>query len=224
MYSLLSSSCAEGIRREVETRRLGATRRRRCPSACAGSMPSRSATKSRLASGITSCSRGFARSSGPSVSAVQMIGVVVAGGHHVDEVQPLRLDRPLRHAHVRLVGGGVLLGQRIGEVRIDQQVPALALHQEAALSQPPEVKSRLAGRAANVGQQSVAGQRRAGSCEPQLLAHQLDALHHVGQLLPRRPARRLAQAAVRREGQPLRRRILQAARARDPPHRPRVSM
>jgi len=44
---------------------------------------------------------------------IQVVGVVVARGDHVDEVEPLRGHGSLGHPHVRFVGGGVLLGERI---------------------------------------------------------------------------------------------------------------
>ena len=51
---------------------------------------------------------------------VEVVGVVVARRHHVDEVQPRRIEDALGHADVGLVGPGVLLGERVGEVRIEE--------------------------------------------------------------------------------------------------------
>ena len=75
---------------------------------------------------------------------IQMVGVVVARRDHVDEVQPRRIDHALGHPHMWLVGAGVLDGQRVRQVRVEQQVRAVELHQETALSQPPQAHVRVA--------------------------------------------------------------------------------
>ena len=43
------------------------------------------------------------------------------------------------HPDVRCVGALVLLGQRVGEIGVDEQVPAFVTDEEAALAEPPEV-------------------------------------------------------------------------------------
>jgi len=71
---------------------------------------------------------------------VQVIGVIVARGDHVNEVKPLRSYHALGHAHVRFVGGSVFVGQGVGEVRIEQEMAMLPLHEKAALPQPPKME------------------------------------------------------------------------------------
>src|SRR5690606_9555715 len=66
----------------------------------------------------------------------------MAGGHNVDAFQHFRIDDPFAHAYVWLIGLRVLLGKRIRKVRIDEHSPAVPLQQIAALSEPPEAKSR----------------------------------------------------------------------------------
>ena len=83
----------------------------------------------------------------------------VRGGDDVDEVEPLGLDHELGHAHVRLVGVRVLARQRVREIRVEQQVPALPGDQEAALAEPPQVEAIGIG-GADVGEQRVAGLER----------------------------------------------------------------
>ena len=64
----------------------------------------------------------------------------VAGGDHVDEMQAFGRDDDFGHAHVRLVARRVFVGERIGEVWIQQQMAALPLHEKTALAEPPEVQ------------------------------------------------------------------------------------
>ena len=63
-----------------------------------------------------------------------MIRVIVTGGHDVDESEFFRRDNALRHAHVRFVRTRIFLGQRIGEVRIREEVPSFPLKEKAALA------------------------------------------------------------------------------------------
>ena len=42
---------------------------------------------------------------------IEMIGVVMAGGNYVDEVKLLRSDDATGHAGMRLISGGVFLGE-----------------------------------------------------------------------------------------------------------------
>src|SRR5438552_13990497 len=69
-----------------------------------------------------------------------MVGVVVTRGDDINEVQARRIDHALCHAHMRLIGGRVFLRQRVGQVRIEQQVLALKLHQKSTLAQPPKTQ------------------------------------------------------------------------------------
>src|SRR5882724_3590110 len=69
-----------------------------------------------------------------------MVGVIVAGGDHVDKVEARRVNDALGHADVRFVGCGVLPGQRVRQIGIEQQMAAPPLHQKPALPQPPEAE------------------------------------------------------------------------------------
>ena len=89
---------------------------------------------------------------------VEVVGVRVRGGHDVDEAEPRRVDHPLGHAHVRLVGAGVLAGQRVRQVRVEQQVAAVVGDQEAALAEPPEVERSRGG--LHVGEERLTGEQR----------------------------------------------------------------
>ena len=62
------------------------------------------------------------------------------GEDGVHEREPLGGDHASRDPDVRPVRLRVLAGERVGEVRVDQQVVALELHEEAALSEPPEAQ------------------------------------------------------------------------------------
>lgn len=48
---------------------------------------------------------------------IQMVGVIVAGGDHVDRIETLGPNDAFRHSNMRLVGLGVLLGQRESSFR-----------------------------------------------------------------------------------------------------------
>ena len=89
-----------------------------------------------------------------------MIGMIVARRDDINEVQPLRRDDAPGHADVRLVRGGILVRQRIGEIRIKQQMPPLPLHKEPALAKPPEVERvGMFARGQNVGEERVVFQQ-----------------------------------------------------------------
>ena len=77
---------------------------------------------------------------------IKVIGMVVAGGGEIYEIQLPGFDRKFRHTDVGLVGAGVLLGQRIREVGVDQEKSALLSEKKAALPQPPEMEAPLVGR------------------------------------------------------------------------------
>ncbi len=70
---------------------------------------------------------------------VEVVGVAVRREDDVDEPELLGRDDPRVHPDVRRLGALVLRGQRVGEIRIDEQVPALVTDQEAALPEPPDV-------------------------------------------------------------------------------------
>ena len=99
---------------------------------------------------------------------VEMIGVIVAGGDDVDEVEPRGIDDARGHAHVRLVGVRVLRRQRIRQIRVEQQMTPAPLHQEAALPQPPQSEVPIvARRRPDVGEQRLVLQRRLDHARPE---------------------------------------------------------
>ena len=132
---------------------------------------------------------------------VEMVGVAVRREHGVREAEPLGRDDAAADPHVRRVRLRVLPGQRVGEVRVDEQVTAFVLDQEAALAEPPEVQPG-SPRAASTSARN-ASSASCGSITAELCANDPHARDEVLQLLPRRPPRRLAEAAVGREGQSL---------------------
>ena len=70
---------------------------------------------------------------------IEVVRVIVTGGHHVDEIEARGIDDALGHADVRLGGVRVLRGQRIGKVGIEQEVMAAMFDQKSALAEPPQV-------------------------------------------------------------------------------------
>lgn len=72
---------------------------------------------------------------------VEMVGVAVAGGDDVDEPEPRGVDDASRHPDVRGRRPFVLLRQRVRQVRVEQEVVVVELHEEAALTDPPEMES-----------------------------------------------------------------------------------
>ncbi len=158
--------------------------------------PTRSAASARCASGATSVDAGQrAQRVG-----VEVVGVRVRGGHDVDEAEPGRVDDELGHAHVRLVGVRVLARQRVGEVRVEQQVPPLPGHEEAALAQPPEVEAAAGG--PHVGEERLAGAQRAdhGAHDPVPLTAMADGIVFTGERLDRAAERRADARLARRAG------------------------
>ena len=82
--------------------------------------------------------------------------MIVARGDDIDEIQTLRRDHALGHAHVRLVGRRVLFRQRIGQIRIEEEVFALPLQQKTALAEPPEMKvPEVLARSCDIGKKRV---------------------------------------------------------------------
>src|SRR5713101_122367 len=69
--------------------------------------------------------------------AVEMIGVIMAGGDHVDEVEPFGSDDALGHSDVGFVCVCVFFGKRIGEIWIKQKMMPLPLNKKATLAEPP---------------------------------------------------------------------------------------
>ena len=73
--------------------------------------------------------------------AVEVVGVAVRREHDVDKRELLGRDDTRVHPDVRRVGALVLLGQRVGEIGVDEQVSAFVTDQEAALPEPPDVRA-----------------------------------------------------------------------------------
>src|SRR5579859_817804 len=96
-----------------------------------------------------------------------MVGVIVAGGNDVDKVEARGIDDTLGHPDVRLVGRGVLLRQRVRQIRVEQQMTALPLHQKAALTQPPkaEIVVVLIG-GAHIGEKGIVFEDRLNHAIP----------------------------------------------------------
>ena len=87
---------------------------------------------------------------------VEMVRVIVTRRDDINEVEALRRDHALGHSHVRLVGLGIFVRERIGEVRVEQQVTALPLGEKPALAEPPEVKIiRVIPRGQTIGEEVV---------------------------------------------------------------------
>ena len=74
--------------------------------------------------------------------------------------RPRRLDDEPGDAlvqHARLVAG---LAQRVGEIRVEQDVLLRHLHEEAALPEPPDVHAAIVGRGPDLGDEILAGEDR----------------------------------------------------------------
>ena len=91
---------------------------------------------------------------------VEMIEMRVAREYDVDEGEEGGIDGDVGDALVRRVGTGVLLRQRVGEVRVDEEVLAHDLHEEAALPEPPDVHPCLVDGRPDLGDQIVACEER----------------------------------------------------------------
>ena len=78
----------------------------------------------------------------------------------------------------------------------------MPLQQKTALTEPPEMKMlRVLARSGDVGEESVVLEGRFNhmASDTKFFSHLFHAGHHISQFLFRRPARGLAQAAVRRK-------------------------
>jgi hypothetical protein len=71
---------------------------------------------------------------------IEMIGVVVARGDHLNEIERFGCHHPLGHLDVGLVGQRIFAGQRVREIGVEQQMLSLPLEQEPALAEPPEME------------------------------------------------------------------------------------
>ena len=72
---------------------------------------------------------------------IQVIPLKVAGRHELYEGQLGRFDRQLGHADQRMVGFRGLFTQCIGQIGVTQEMNALPLYEEPALSKPPDTQT-----------------------------------------------------------------------------------
>ena len=78
-------------------------------------------------------------------SGVHVVGVVVGHENEVDRAQPLDVDRRRHQPLMRRRGAAILLGERVGEIGVDQQAQATRLDHEASLAEPVhhDLRSRV---------------------------------------------------------------------------------
>ena len=89
---------------------------------------------------------------------VEVVAVLMRGEDGVHEREPLRGDHASCDPDVRPVRLRVLAGERVGEVRVDQQVVTLELHEEPALAEPPDAEPRFDARRLDVCQERIVGE------------------------------------------------------------------
>ena len=83
-----------------------------------------------------------------------MVGVVVAGGDHINKIQLGRVNDQPGHSDVGLVGSGVFFREGIGEVGVEEQVLARPFYQKTALAEPPAGEALgVGGRLADFGEE-----------------------------------------------------------------------
>jgi hypothetical protein len=90
---------------------------------------------------------------------VEVVSVAVTGGDDVDEPEPGGIDDASRHPHVRGRRFRVLLGQRVRQVGVEEEIAVVELDEKPALAEPPEMQ-RTRGRLLDVTQEGVVGERR----------------------------------------------------------------
>lgn len=99
--------------------------------------------------------------------AIEVIGVNMAGRDAADTGETCGVDAALRHPHMRLVGGGILDRQRVGQIGIEEHPLAVPLHEKAALTQPPHVQHlRPALCGGEVGNQGIIFLQRGDHARP----------------------------------------------------------
>jgi hypothetical protein len=69
-----------------------------------------------------------------------MVSVTVARGDFVEEAEPRWVDHLSRHPNVRSLALLVLRGQRVGQVRVEEEISVVELDEEATLTEPPQMK------------------------------------------------------------------------------------
>jgi hypothetical protein len=67
-----------------------------------------------------------------------MIRVVVARRDNIYKVQSFGRNHAFGQAGVRLVRASIFVRQRVGQVGVKQQMPALPLNQKTTLAKPPD--------------------------------------------------------------------------------------
>jgi hypothetical protein len=77
----------------------------------------------------------------------------------VDEAETRGVDHSSRHPNVRSLGPLVLRGQRVGQVRVEEEIAAVELDEEAALTDPPQVNGTC-GRLVDIEQEGIVRERR----------------------------------------------------------------
>jgi hypothetical protein len=90
---------------------------------------------------------------------VEVVRVAVTGGDDVDEPESYGIDDASRHSHMRSWRSLVLLGQRVRQVGVEEEIAVVELDQKAALAEPPEMQ-RTRGRLLDVAEEGVVGERR----------------------------------------------------------------
>jgi hypothetical protein len=90
---------------------------------------------------------------------VEVVRVAVTGGDDVDEPESCGIDDASRHPHVRGWRSLVLLGQRVRQVGIEEEMAVVELDQKAALAEPPEMQ-RTRRRLLDVAEEGIVGERR----------------------------------------------------------------
>lgn len=68
---------------------------------------------------------------------VEMVCVIMCGGCDIGKREARGFNHPLRHPYVRFICLTVFFRERIGEIRIEQNIDPVRLQQEPTLSQPP---------------------------------------------------------------------------------------
>ena len=85
-----------------------------------------------------------------------MVDVIVTRGDDIDEIQPLGRHHAFGHADMGLVRRRVFFRQRIGQIRIEEEMMALPLQQKTALAEPPEMKVlEVAASGCDIGEKRV---------------------------------------------------------------------
>jgi hypothetical protein len=96
---------------------------------------------------------------------IHVVGVAMGAEDQLDPAQPGRGDGRRHHAAVRQLGAGVLPGQMIGEVGIDDHPGGAVLQHEPGLAQPVEAQRAVVRGGARQHRGQRTGQRLDGDGE-----------------------------------------------------------